>query len=397
MKKIILSGGAALLLLVIVTGCSKQQKKDFRERSVRVEVQKLENRTFRYQLPLQGTVMPLEHATISAKISGTVEQLKVESGDHVKAGDLLFEVDRKVLENQVVVKKDEILVKTAALESAKHAKATAEIKLKQAQLDLDRARKLDQANATSKSNFENALTAFKTAQMQVEDAQANIVYAEAQLKQARSNLDIAEKNLADSKVYAPFDCVVTETFVEENEFVSVGKNILRLENQKELEIVTFISAVYYHQVVPGQTKVEILDHNGKVLGSCKVTYKSPSVDPVSRTFKLKAVIPENVKTVSGMLCDFNLVMTEKVAPGLPADCMMLRGNGRYIVFTVDERGRAIAKDVQRGIIDGSYCEVVNFSDFENIDVVISGQTFVNNNTLLDIVKKNAPAPAGQGK
>jgi RND family efflux transporter MFP subunit len=386
------------LLLVTAGGCKKETKKA-RERSIRVTVQQLEKRTFREQLPLQGTVQPVEFATISAKTGGTVEKLNVEDGDHCKKGDVLFVIDRKILENQVVVKKDEIKVKEAAVNSAKHALDTAKIKLEQAKRDHQRAK--DLGWATSKSNLEVAETAEKTAAMAVKDAEASVTYANAQLEQAKSNLAIAEKNLADATVRAPFDCVVTETFVEQNEYVTMGKNILKLENQSKLEIVSYISSVYYHKIIPGKTVIEFIGQDGKAIGKCKVTFKSPCVDPASRTFELKAVIPADVNLVSGMLSEFNLVLDEKESYGLPADAMMLRANDRYIVYYVNGEGRAQELEVKRGILDGKYCEVLNAGEFSGKYVVITGQTYVNNNTLLDIsnkdvMKEKAPAADKKG-
>ena len=227
---------AALCLAAAVlfaAGCSEKKSLSFEEKTTRVHISKLQKMVFRHKIPLQGTVQPVQFATISAKLGGTLEKLNVQAGDICRKGDVLFIIDRKILENQVVVKKHEIKVRQAALTSSEHAQATAKIKLEQAIRDHKRAR--DMGRATSKSNLEAAETAEKTAQMAVKDAEAAVIYACAQLEQAESNLAIAEKNLADATVYAPFDCVVTETFVEENEFVSTGKNILKLENQQSLE------------------------------------------------------------------------------------------------------------------------------------------------------------------
>jgi len=101
-----------------------------------------------------------------------------------------------------------------------------------------------------------------------------------------------------------------------------------------------------------------------------------------------------------MLCDFNLVLAEKESFGLPADAMMLRANDRYIVYYVNGEGRAQELEVKRGILDGKYCEVLNAKDFGEKYVVITGQTYVNNNTLLDISKKDVmkeKAPAADKK
>ena len=64
--------------------------------------------------------------------------------------------------------------------------------------------------------------------MQVKSAQAAIANAEAQLKQAEGNLVIAQKNLTDSVVRAPFHCIVTDKYVEQSEYVSVGRTYSNL-------------------------------------------------------------------------------------------------------------------------------------------------------------------------
>ncbi len=384
MKIRIYLAAVAALLLFFTVGCNKKVVKS-QERSIRVGVQKLEKRVFREKIPVQGTVSPVEYAMLSAKISGTLEIMKVSGGSRCKTGDVLFGIDRQVLKNQLVVKEDEINVKEAALKSAELMLKSAEITLEQAKRDYERALTLSRSRAMSQSNLETTETAYKKAEMEAQKAQSAIVNARAQLKQAQSNLAIAKKNLDDSVVRAPFDCVVFDTFVEENEYVTAGQNILKLENHDKLELVCYISANYYHQVVPGKTKVDFVTSTGELLGSTFVSYKAPAVDPESRTFKLKAIVPGDVKLVSGMLADINLILQEKEGYGLPDDCMMLRANDRYIVFTADENNRAKSVTVKRGIKDGNFCEVLNVADLQDKQVVISGQTFVNNNALLNII------------
>ncbi len=377
----VISAAAAMLVLC---GCA-EEKKSYKERTTRVMVGKLEKRTFRQQIPLQGTVMPVEHAVISAKISGTLETFKVDEGDRRKAGDVLFGIDRQILKNQLVVKEDEIKVREAALQSAGFALNAAEINCQQTKHDYERALTLRDSKAISQASFESAETAYKKAQTEVQRAQAEVINVSSQLKQAQSNLAIARKNLADSVITAPFDCVITDKYVEENEFVSVGQDILKLENPNALEIICHISAVYYNQIVPGTTAVEILDNSGNVSGRAVVTYKSPAIDPESRTFKLKIRVPGAIPLVSGMLCEMKIILQEKVAYGLPADAVLLRANNRMIAYTVNSGNRAESVDVERGIVDGNFCEIVNYPGIIGKRFVISGQTFVNNGALLTII------------
>ena len=98
LKSCLLSAVAGTLLLT-VGGCAKKAKKEFKERETRVTIQELEQRTFRERIPLQGIISPKEYAMISAKISGTLELLKVSEGDRRKAA-----VDKITDLGQVTVK-----------------------------------------------------------------------------------------------------------------------------------------------------------------------------------------------------------------------------------------------------------------------------------------------------
>ena len=176
--------------------------------------------------------------------------------------------------------------------------------------------------------------------------------------------------------------MVFDKFVEENEFVSAGQKILKLENHNALEVVCYISAVYYDKIIENKTPVDFTDRDGKVIVRSYVSYKAPGIDPESRTFKIKVTVPKEAKFVSGMLCEMNIILAEKEGYGLPESAVLLRANNKMIAFTVDEKSRARSVEIQRGIVDGGYCEVINASEYLGKRFVITGQTFINNGSLL---------------
>lgn len=362
-------------VIAVSSGCAKKEVKKMGERKTRVRLANIEKRTLKRSVPVQGTVMPVEFATISAKISGTLELLKVDEGDVVKADTVLFSIDQKVLKNQVTVREGEIKVCEAVLNSA-------EVSFAKALSDNKRAERLFKSKSISEADFEHYGTELKK-------AEAAVANAKAQLEQAKTNLTIAKKNLEDSTITAPFDCVVTGRFVEEQEYVTAGKNILKLENQKQLEVVAYISSVYYNDIVVGKTMAEFF-LDGKEIGKGVVTFRAPSVDDVSRTFKVKMLVPAGVDLISGTLCDINLVLENREVYALPTDSLLLRakdknGNDRYIVYAIDEKSRAKSFDVRKGIVDGSYCEVIGAEKLLKEKIVVAGQTFVNNGSLLEVV------------
>ena len=377
----------ALCAALVGSGCGKKKDKKVESRAVRVSVQKMQERIFKRQIPVQGTVEPAAHAVISAKIGGTVEMFKVSSGDIIKKGDVLFGIDRQILKNQVTMREDEIKVKQAELAIAHAAKESASLSEHKAVLDFERAKKLMKSKAISRSDFDAYETDYKKAKTDIQGAIAAIANAEAQLKQAESNLIIARKNLDDSVQRAPFDGIVTDTYVEENEYVSGGQKILHLENQNKLEVVCYISAVYYDDIKANNTAVEFFNGTKK-LGEGKITFKAPSIDPASRTFKIKAAVPANVNLVSGNLCNMNIILEARQAYGLPSDAILLRANNRHIVYAVGENNIARSFDVTPGIVDGQYSEIQNPEKLLNEKFVVVGQNFVNAGALLQLINHN---------
>ena len=386
LKKHISVTGIIVIGLVgsaVLCGCTKKEKKQFQEREIRVAVQNLEKRQLRRQIPVQGTVDPVQFAVLSAKTGGTVERFPVGTGSKLKKGDIIYEIDRQVLKNQVILREGEINVKHAELETALANRESALLSRKKAELDYNRAKKLHDSRAMSDSEFEEYDTNYKKAQTDVTCADAAIANVKAQLKQAESNLTIAKKNLDDSVHRAPFDCTVVGTYVEEKEYVSTGSDILKIENLDSLEVVCYISSVYYNDIVSGKTKVQI-SVDGELKGETPVTFKGPSIDPQSRTFKIKAKVPGKFGLVSGMLCSVNIILEEKMAYALPADAFLLRANNRYIVYAAGADNRAKSFDVKPGIVDGVYREVLNPEKILKEKIIVSGQSFVNAGSLLRI-------------
>ena len=198
---------ALLLALSTQSGCAKRNKsKRNKDREIKVMLATPEKRHFVERIPVQGTVIPDELATLSAKTSGTLDNLVADEGDFVKKGDILFEIDRKNLSNLVTVAQNELAVCSSELASAKINAEIAEIKLRKAVWDFKRAETLLKSQAISQDSYETYDVARKSAQSEYAKANAQVAVAQAQEKKQRNNLDIARKNLADSVIKADTSC-----------------------------------------------------------------------------------------------------------------------------------------------------------------------------------------------
>ena len=83
-----------------------------------------------------------------------------------------------------------------------------------------------------------------------------------------------------------------------------------------------------------------------------------------------------------MLCELDIILAEREGYGLPESAVLLRAENRMIAYTADEESRARSVEIKRGIVDSGFCEILNAGDILDKRFVVTGQTFINNGSLL---------------
>ncbi len=308
---------------------------------------------FREVRRVQASLRTKESALVSARVSGTIDELFVEEGAKVEKGQKLFQVDRVNLENAVrVAEDDNRLAKAKAREAS--------VTLEKANLDDTRMKRLVADGAVTKDTAEKASVAFARAKA-VCDAAA------AQITKSETALAIARKNLADSTAVAPFAGTVKRKMLDVGDYARTGAPVFAVDNPAVHEICFDLNAADYARVKTGETKVET---SGRTL---VVSYKSPSVNPATRTFEARATIDLTDDLAPGMLLDADVVLRDDKAPGLPVRAVNLRG-GKSTVFVVAE-GVVKSVEVKAGITDGGWREVHGVPD--GAKVIVEGMLLVN--------------------
>lgn len=192
-KKKILSTAAILALsATILTGCGEEQKhQQAQPRKQQVKVMKVVQRDAPLSSEYAGHLVGTDEVKVQSKISGNVVEKFVVGGQFVNAGQLLFKIDDRQYQSQVM--------------SARASLAQAEVNLQNAKIDLQRNEMLLKENAIAE---------------QTVTTQAALVKAyEAAAGAAEANLKLAMENLADTEIYSPMagqlgvDDVAVGTFV----------------------------------------------------------------------------------------------------------------------------------------------------------------------------------------
>ena len=375
---------SSLVLALAASACSKLAKKDApAEQSVyRVKVRTDQPRPmhFRKQIRVQGTVEAYIFTNVAARAIGNME-LKVDDGDAIKEGQTLFLIDQDNLKNHVAMAEQALKVVEESHRSAQLDIGIAETQLEKAQKDFERNRMLHEQHSVSANTFETFEVALDKAKKTYEKAEAALRNAAAKVDLVALELEIAKKDLSDATEKAPYDGVVAAKFHENGEFVSKGVSVIRINDPKKLRASCLISAVYFDVVKPGETPIAV--NCGTKQIEAKADWCSPVVDPLSRTFTMRAYLPEGTPLVDGMLVDVDITLAERDGLGVPRDAVILKKGGHSALFVVED-DTAVEIEVETGIVTDGFVEILNPDAIEDRNVVVSGQYFVDDGSLVSV-------------
>ncbi|MBP5585889.1 MAG: efflux RND transporter periplasmic adaptor subunit [Lentisphaeria bacterium] len=376
---------AGLLCLV---ACSKPGENDGAQAGtvykVKVQTAQAQQRHFRKQIRVQGTIQAYIFTNIAARAAGNME-LKVDDGDTIKKGQTLFLIDQDNLKNRVAMAEQALKVVEETYRSTQLDIGIAETQLEKAQKDFDRNRMLHEGHAVSDNAFETYEVALDKAKKSYEKAEAALRNDAAKVDLVKLELEIAKKNLSDATEKAPYDGVVAVKYRENGEFVGAGVSIIRINDPKKLRASCLISAVYSDAVKPGETPVIVSFHDKKI--EAKADWCSPVIDPLSRTFTMRANLPEGTPLKDGMLVDVDITLAERDGTGVPRDAVILKKGGRSAVFAVHD-GRAQEIEVTTGITSDGYIEILNPEVVAGRNLIVSGQYFVNDGSEVNVTNAN---------
>jgi RND family efflux transporter MFP subunit len=272
-----------------------------------------------------GIVQPARMSFVSARIMGPVVSVRVDSGDTVRAGQTLVEIQPEVSDGQVA--------------QAEGALAQARAALLLAERNLQRYEALHAENAASEVELDMA-------RMQAEQARGAVSQAEGAVKAATS---VA----ADARVQAPFAARVVERLVEVGDMAAPGRPLVRVESLSGRELwlsVREADIAHLSQDQEIEVRLDTRSDLGVITGA--VDEIVPSADPATHTFTVKIDLGE-VDVASGIAGRARIPGHAQERLVAPATAVHQRG-GLELVVAVAEDGtaRTRAVTVGRSFTDG---------------------------------------------
>lgn len=199
-----------------------------------------------------GTLEAKQKAIISPKISGRLHEVRVDQGDTVQAGDILFQLDDTELNQQVEMAKVGVAATRAGLNRFAADQNQAQAVFKQAEQNHERVAMLIKSSAASATDMDKAREQMDVALAGVARADAALLEAEQQELVAESTLAYHQARLADTVVAAPFAGLIVQRFRDPGAVAVPGSPVLSLISTEVLWVSAWVDETEMSRIAVGQ-------------------------------------------------------------------------------------------------------------------------------------------------
>ena len=272
---------------------------------VTVEVARARTVTMRETVEAVGTTRASQSVEIVPLASGRIVELAIRPGQKVEKGQVLARLDNEIEEADL---------------------AEAQALLVEQRQQVERVERLQRTNAVSLATLEQATAQFAAAEAAVERAR---------------------RRLADRTIRAPFEGVVGLTDADLGARVDDETVLTRLDDLSQIEVEFSLPETLFAEIAIGQPVAARSAAFRDRSFTGRVISIDTRIDPVSRAFKVRAVIPNPDDLLpAGMFMSLTLTLAEEAKLVVPEEAIVVQAADTF-VFLV-EAGRASRRSVITG-------------------------------------------------
>jgi RND family efflux transporter MFP subunit len=260
-----------------------------------------------------ATIKSRRTATISPQVDGNITKIFVVSGQAVKAGQVLMQIDP--------------LKQVATVEQQIGSQAQANASYQFNKAEVDRQKRLFDAGITSRQEYDTAVQNFESSKAAYDASAAGTASQKQQL--------------AYYQIRAPFAGIVGDIPVHVGDYVteaSIPSTVLTtVDDQSGLEAYIYIPTERMAEVKIG-LPVEILDTNGVVVAKSTISFVSPQVDNGMQGILAKAEVPSGSKVRNLEVVNARVTWNSTPKPTVPVLAVTQIG-GQSFVYVAAPRGQ----------------------------------------------------------
>lgn len=307
-----------------------------------------------------GTVRANQRIEVGAQVSGKIQRIYVSLGQAVRSGELIAEIDSRNQQNSF----DKAQAQLAVYRTQLKAKQTA---LSVAQANYQRYSKLYQQKSGSLSDLDSAKSTLAAAQAAVDELNSQIQIAEISVRDA--SLD-----LGYTKITSPIDGVIVSIPMSEGQTVNANQSsptIVQVADLSKMQVKMEIAEGDIAQVKKGQAvefntlaepqrryrgEIESLDPALTSLSDNNYSEKSGNTDAVY--YYANVLVDNRDQSLRiGMTTQSKVVIAQK-NDILTVPTSAIKKQRQHYVVSVLEGDKAVEKEIQIGLQNSQYTEVV---------------------------------------
>lgn len=294
-----------------------------------VEIRTLEAHPIEQASEFIATMRSLRSTTVQPEVEGLVTRIFVKSGDRVRQGDPLVQINA---ERQAA---------TVHSTDANRGGAEADVEFWRQQVK--RLEALVEAGAISTQEFEQAQNSLRT-------AEARLASLDAQLKEGRVQLQFF-------RVVAPQSGVVGDIPIRAGDRITTSTVVTTIDQNDDLEIYIQVPLDRTPELRVG-LPVQLLDRDGKVVATNPITFIAPRVDEGTQTVLVKVAmrgeLSSSIRLQQFVRARIIWASTPEITVPITA---VNRISGQYFAFVAEqtEQGGLVArqKPIEVGEIVGN--------------------------------------------
>ena len=259
------------------------------------------------ELVLPGSVEPYTGTVLHARVDGYLKRWLVDIGAHVKAGQLLAEIDTPEIDDQ----------------------------LRQARADLATAQADEKLAHTTAQRWQALVTRGAVARQDADEKAAAAEAQSARRAAAAANVDRLTQMQAFKRVLAPFDAVVTARHVDTGALISAGgggTTLFELAQSDRLRVKVRVPQTDSGAIaLDQQAQLRFAEHPGQDFPA-RVVRTADALDPQSRSLLVELELDNaDGALLSGGYAEvhFNLPATRR-SVRLPINTLLFRAEGLQV-------------------------------------------------------------------
>lgn len=293
-------------------------------------------------------VPPQNLISVSIPMGGFLVSSDLLPGMHVKKGQVIA-----VLEDQQYIQLQEDYL-------------TTKVRLEQAEADFIRQKDLNESKAGSDKVFEKAKAEYQSLKVILRSLAEKLELLHINAK------TLTEQSLSRRvKIYAPFNGFVSKVFVNIGKYVNPSDVLFELVNPKDIHVNLHVFEKDIVKLSIGQNLIVYTNSNPNKKYPCEILLISKDIS-TDGTAEVHCHFEQYDQTlIPGMYMNADISVDHSHIMCLPEESIV-SFEGKQYIFLKEHNDSYTIKDIQTGIRDKGFVQILNPEDLQKKSIVIKG-------------------------